>query len=85
MATLTLTPVMTVMVVVLEMTADTTHIHHVIKRVFAMAVATTKFRMPTLKRKVGVAGMVETRVRPGTRVMTGLALLATSPFVDIVF
>jgi hypothetical protein len=64
MATLTLGPVMTIVVVVLEMTANTTHIHHVIERVFAVAVAATKFRVPTLKRKVGVAAMVETRVCP---------------------
>ena len=85
MAALTTGSVMTVVVVVLEMTANTTHIHHVIERVFAVAVAATKFRVPTLKRKVGVAAMVETRVCPRTRVMAGLALLSTSAFVDIVF
>ena len=64
MAALTLGPVMTVVVVVLEMAADATHVHHVIERVFAVTITATEFRVPALKREVGIAGMVETRVRP---------------------
>ncbi len=62
MAAFAIGSVMTIMIIVLEMTTYATDVHHVIEWVLAMTVTATESRVATIQCEVGVVGMVKTRV-----------------------
>lgn len=84
MAGRTVSAIVTVVLIVLEMTADARRFHHVIERVVRVAIITGQLAMFSLKRKIGVACMVETGIRPRGWVVAGFALIATFSIVLVI-
>lgn len=86
MAGRAISPVVAIVMVILKMTADAFHVHRIdiIKWVFTMAITAGQHRVLALERKVGVAGMVETRISPRAGVVTGLALLSAATVVTVI-
>ena len=84
MAGIALVTPVAVMLVILEMTGCTGHIHLVLKRILGVAVATRQIRMFEEQLKICVARMIEARVVPVGRVMAILTLLPGATFVNVV-
>ena len=72
---------MSLVAIILEVAAGTRHIHDIVKRVFTMAIGAGQSRVFKLKREIRVAGVIETRVIPATRIVAVLALFPATPFV----
>ena len=68
-------------VIVFEMTTDTSHIHDIGKRILAVAVGAGQSCVFELQWKIRVVVMVETGVVPGTGVVAVLALLTATPLM----
>lgn len=69
------------MMIIFEVTADAVHLHDVFPRVLAVTVVASQLRMFTFEWKVRVAGVVEARVRPVTRIVAVFALFSAATFV----
>ena len=76
---------MAVVVVVFEVARDTRHIHFIVERVLAVAVAAAQLRMLAVERKVRVTRMIELRVVPAGRRVAVAAFLSAAPVVRVVF
>jgi len=87
MAGLALSAIVALVLIVLEVASATFRLHvvDIVERVLAVTVATAQLRVSTLEWKIGVAGVVEARVRPRAGVVTVVALIAAATFVRVVF
>ncbi len=77
----TVVAAMRFVVIVFEVATDTSHIHDISKRIFAVAVGAGQSCVLELQWKVGVVVVVETGVVPGTGIVAVFALLAAAPLM----
>ena len=64
MARFTFTAVVAIVIIILEMTADAFHLHHIVERILAVTVVAGEHCVLALQREVSIAGVVETCVCP---------------------
>jgi hypothetical protein len=76
--------VVTVVVIVLEMTSDTFHVEFVVKRIVAVTVIASQLDVTSFQYEVGIACMIEARVSPRDRVVAIVTLSSAAAFVSIV-
>lgn len=78
------TAMVTVMVVILEVTTDALRIEFVAERVSAVAVGAGQFSVAAQKVEFSVSRMVETAVLPGHRAVTILTAIAATAVVYVI-
>ena len=80
----TVVAAMPFVIIVFEVTTDTSHIHDIVERVFAVTVGAGQGRVLKLERKVRVAAVIEAGVVPGTGVVAILTLFTAASLVRII-
>lgn len=70
--------------IVFQVAGNARAIHFIIKRVFAMAVVTSRIAVAALERKFRIATVIEARIVPADRIVTIATVVAASTIVGIV-
>ena len=79
------TAIVAIMFVVFDVAGYAGHIHFILKRIIRMAVGAGQLRVFAIEQELGIPSMIETGVAPVAGVVAGIALVAASTVVRIIF